>query len=81
MMVGKFTSSATKVEEACEFKLTIESNDLKRMLECDPDHVANISGTVTCHALASSPLTVSDGMSIIRSLIMSSSIVSLYVLV
>jgi len=46
----------------CEFTLTIESDDVERMLNCDPSHSAKISGTVTCLALSSSPLTVSDGM-------------------
>jgi cholesterol oxidase len=61
-MVGKFCKSETQDEEtSCEFTLTIESNDVKAMLESDPDHAAQISGTVTCPALSSSPLTVFEG--------------------
>lgn len=47
----------------CEFTLTIESDDVERMLNCDPSHAAKIVGTVTCLALSSAPLTVSEGMS------------------
>ena len=46
----------------CEFTLTIESDDVEQMLNCDPSHSAKISGTVTCLALSSSPLTVSNGV-------------------
>ena len=61
-MVGEFSpSDSRKVKTSCEFTLTIESNDIKAMLEFDPDHQAQISGTVTCPALSSSPLTVSEG--------------------
>jgi hypothetical protein len=61
-MVGKFCKSESRDEEtSCEFTLTIESNDVKAMLEFDPDHAAQISGTVTCPALSSSPLTVFEG--------------------
>lgn len=61
-MVGKFSRSARQDEEFdCEFTLTIESNDIKAMLEFDPDHAAEISGTVTCPALSSSPLRVTEG--------------------
>jgi cholesterol oxidase len=61
-MIGKFIRGECQdVETSCEFTLTIESNDVKAMLEFDPDHTAQISGTVTCLALSSSPLTVSEG--------------------
>ena len=61
-MVGKFSRGESQDEESsCEFTLTIESSDVKAMLEFDPDHAAEISGTVTCPALSSSPLTVSEG--------------------
>ena len=61
-MVGKFSRSGEQVEESpCEFTLTIESDDVKAMLEFDPDHSAEISGTVTCPALSSSPLGVYGG--------------------
>ena len=62
-MVGTYESSSNKGKQMpCEFTLTIESDDVERMLNCDPSHSAKISGTVTCLALSSSPLTVSDGM-------------------
>lgn len=62
-MVGTYESSNNKGKQrSCEFTLTIESDDVERMLKCDPSHSAKISGTVTCLALSSSPLTVSDGM-------------------
>ena len=61
-MVGEFSPSDSRNEKtSCEFTLTIESNDIKAMLEFDPDHQAQISGTVTCPALSSSPLSVSEG--------------------
>lgn len=62
-MVGEYESSDNKGEKIpCEFTLTIESDDVERMLNCDKNHSANISGTVKCSALSSSPLIVSDGM-------------------
>lgn len=61
-MVGKFKGNENEDEETpCEFTLTIESNDVKAMIEFDPDHTAEISGTVTCPALSSLPLSVSEG--------------------
>ncbi|CAH3174456.1 unnamed protein product [Porites lobata] len=61
-MVGTYESSSNKGKQMpCEFTLTIESDDVEQMLNCDPSHSAKISGTVTCLALSSSPLTVSDG--------------------
>ena len=60
--MGDFSPSDTRNEKtSCEFTLTIESNDVRAMLEFDPDHEAQISGTVTCPALSLSPLTVSEG--------------------
>ena len=62
-MVGTYESSNNKGKQMpCEFTLTIESDDVEQMLNCDPSHSAKISGTVTCLALSSYPLTVSDGM-------------------
>ena len=70
-MVGTFSFCESRDEEGntagkreetpCEFTLTIESTDLKSMLEFDPDHDADISGTVTCPALSSAPMKVSEG--------------------
>lgn len=60
-MVGKFTPSNSETEVPCEFTLTIESDDVERMINCDLDHAAKMSGTVTCLALSSSPMSVSEG--------------------
>ena len=46
--------------QTCEFTLTIDSNDLNA-LTTKPDHVAAISGTVTCPALAKAPMRVVNG--------------------
>lgn len=61
-MVGKYTPSNGKTDVRCEFTLTIESDDVERMINCDPDHAAKLSGTVICLALSSSPMSVSEGM-------------------
>ena len=60
-MVGKYAPSSSETEVACEFTLTIDSDDVERMINCDPDHAAKLSGTVTCLALSSSPMSVSEG--------------------
>lgn len=61
-MVGKYSPSNDKSKQiSCEFTLTIESEDVERMLNFDPDHAAEISGTVSCLALSSAPMTVSEG--------------------
>ena len=61
-MVGTYEPSNNNViKSPCEFTLTIDSNDVERMLNCDPSHTATISGTVTCLALSCAPLSVSDG--------------------
>ncbi|XP_028394624.1 uncharacterized protein LOC114518825 isoform X2 [Dendronephthya gigantea] len=61
-MVGEFQENKNQDEKtSCEFTLTIESNDVEAMIKFDPDHTAEISGTVTCPALSSSPLSVSEG--------------------
>ena len=61
-MVGTFTPRRKNNNESiCEFTLTIESNDVERMVSYDPAHAAQISGTVTCPALSITPLTVSEG--------------------
>ncbi|XP_071495517.1 uncharacterized protein [Diadema antillarum] len=58
-MVGYLDVNGTKND--CEFTLTIESSDVEHMLQVDPEHEATIHGTVTCEALDSKPLTVSNG--------------------
>lgn len=61
-MVGTYEPSNNNARQTpCEFILTIDSNDVERMLNCDPSHSATISGTVTCLALSSAPLSVSKG--------------------
>ena len=61
-MVGTYEPSNNKAKQTpCEFTLTINSDDVERMLNCDPSHSAMISGTVTCLALSSAPLSVSEG--------------------
>ena len=61
-MVGKYSCNSKKQEDIpCEFTLTIESDDVEKMVTFDPNHVANISGTVTCSALSFGPMTVSQG--------------------
>ena len=65
-MVGKFTPSKKKaIETTCEFTVTIESDDVERMLADDPAHAAQISGTVTCPALSPTPMTISTGQVVI----------------
>lgn len=61
-MVGTYEPLQSKANQTpCEFTLTIESDDVERMLICDPSHSATISGTVTCLALSSAPMSVSEG--------------------
>lgn len=63
-MVGTFwyvNNTKKDQQTACEFIGTIESDDVERMIKCDPAHAAKISGTVSCAALSSSPLTISQG--------------------
>ena len=61
-MVGKFIpSSNTEEQISCEFTLTIESDHVERMIKWDPDHVARISGTVSCSELSPAPMMVSEG--------------------
>ena len=60
-MVGTFWTTKNKsVETPCEFTVTVESDDVEHMLNCDP-HAAKMSGTVTCAALSATPMTVTDG--------------------
>ncbi|XP_078681275.1 uncharacterized protein LOC144916136 isoform X2 [Branchiostoma floridae x Branchiostoma belcheri] len=62
-MVGSvdYSKNGAKAAAPCEFVLTIQSDDLQRMLN-EAAHSAKISGTVTCTALHKDPLTVSDGI-------------------
>ena len=61
-MVGTYEPLKNRAKYTpCEFTLTIDSDDVERMLICDPTHSATISGTVTCLALSSAPLSVFEG--------------------
>ncbi|XP_078381781.1 uncharacterized protein LOC144664495 isoform X2 [Oculina patagonica] len=61
-MVGTFSSTKNKNEETpCEFTVTVESDDVERMIQCDPAHAARMSGTVTCSALSTAPMTITGG--------------------
>ena len=65
-MVGTFTPrKKNTLESICEFTVTIESDDVERMVTYDPAHAAQISGTVTCPALSSTPMTITEGKVII----------------
>lgn len=60
-MVGSLKLKDETKETPCEFLLTIESSDVNRMLAEDEKHSADVFGTVSCEAIASSPMTVSEG--------------------
>ena len=61
-MTGKYKPTKSGDGECdCEFTLTIDSDDVERMIDLDPDHQARISGTVSCPALSKRALTVSSG--------------------
>ena len=61
-MLGTFRSTKNqKGETPCELTVTIESQDVESMIECDPAHAARISGTVTCTALSVAPMTITEG--------------------
>ena len=50
-----------RTDSTLEFTLTIESQDLETTLNSE-EHSADISGTVSCPALSSQPLSVSGGV-------------------
>ncbi|KAL9984027.1 hypothetical protein ACROYT_G006282 [Oculina patagonica] len=61
-MVGNFEPTRDKYSSSpCEFTLTIESDDVERMIDWDPAHSAKISGTVTCPSLSEGAMTISQG--------------------
>ena len=62
-MVGEVMIDDTQRISPCEFVLTIDSCDINRMMELDPQHASKITGTVTCPGFSSNPLTVSEGIS------------------
>eukprot|EP00794_Sanderia_malayensis_P000596 gene596-1257_t len=45
----------------CEFTITIESQDVEKMIVHDPGHGADVTGTVSCPALSKDPLSISKG--------------------
>ena len=61
-MIGNFEPTREKYSSSpCEFTVTIESDDVERMIDWDPAHSAKISGTVTCPSLSEGVMTVSQG--------------------
>ena len=61
-MAGNFEPTTDKYSStSCEFTVTIESDDVERMINWDPTHSANISGTVTCASLSEGVMTISQG--------------------
>ncbi|XP_078359087.1 uncharacterized protein LOC144643643 isoform X2 [Oculina patagonica] len=62
-MVGDFEHTTDKYSSSpCEFTVTIESDDVERMIDWDPAHSAKISGTVTCPSLSEGVMTISQGV-------------------
>lgn len=62
-VLGDYRSAAEDGKakgQECSFLLTIQSDDLERMID-DDSHEAAIIGTVHCPALSRAALTVSDG--------------------
>ena len=63
--MGNFEPARDNFSSApCEFTVTIESDDVERMIDWDPAHSARISGTVTCPSLSEGAMTVSQGRSL-----------------
>ena len=61
-MVGNFEPARDKYNSStCEFTVTIESDDVERMIDWDPAHSAKIFGTVTCPSLSEGAMTISQG--------------------
>ena len=61
-MVGTVTpAKKNAIKTTCEFTVIIESDDVERMVNYDPAHAAQISGTVTCPALSPNPMTITEG--------------------
>ncbi|CAB3707237.1 alpha/beta fold hydrolase [Paraburkholderia rhynchosiae] len=61
-MVGHYTPAGANEAAASPmaFTLTVESDDLARMLG-EPDHMARTAGTLTCPALSAQPMTITEG--------------------
>ncbi len=61
-MVGHYTPTGASKDAASPmaFTLTVESDDLATMLS-NPNHMAKTAGTLTCPALSSQPMTITDG--------------------
>ena len=65
-MVGTFWLAQKKdkkrTEEAsCELTVTVQSDDVERMLKFDPAHSAKMTGTLTCPVLSTTPMTINEG--------------------
>ena len=60
--MGNFEPAIDKYSSTpCEFTVTIESDDVKRMINWYPTHSAKICGTVTCPSLSEGAMTISRG--------------------
>ncbi|WP_454827932.1 GMC family oxidoreductase N-terminal domain-containing protein [Paraburkholderia xenovorans] len=61
-MIGTYAPVAAAEAGASpiEFTLTVESEDLADMIS-NPQHLARTAGTLTCPALSSQPMTISNG--------------------
>ena len=60
--MGNFEPAIDKYSSTpCELTVTIESDDVKRMINWDPRHSAKICGTVTCPSLSEGAMTISQG--------------------
>ncbi|SMG59407.1 alpha/beta fold hydrolase [Paraburkholderia susongensis] len=61
-MVGTYLPAVAgeTAKSEIEFTLTVESDDLADMLS-NPQHLARTAGTLTCPALSTQPLTITDG--------------------
>ena len=69
-MVGMFTpAKKNAIKTTCEFTVTIESDDVERMVNYDPAHAAQISGTVTRPALSPNPITITEGKATLKLII------------
>ena len=61
-MEGTFEPTIDKYSSSpCAFTVTTESDDVERMIDCNPAHSAKISGTVTCSSLSEGAMTISQG--------------------
>ncbi|MFM0266869.1 alpha/beta fold hydrolase [Paraburkholderia sediminicola] len=61
-MIGTYTPAVAgeAATSPIEFTLTVQSDDLADMLS-NPQHLAHTTGTLTCPALSTQPMTITDG--------------------